>query len=170
MDALSHLQTPLRSLVSTDGNLPYDTLLEFHYHAPASSSSWSCMHDSPLKSDFPISLEVTPQLSGALQLKVTFKDTHTIASEARMMLQQLDDVMLHILSNPESNIRDCFSGVRSELSGSGNRKPVENNPVPFLHSQFENWARDHPDDIALVYKSDLKDARYLSSPILTTTY
>lgn len=162
MDALSHLQTPLRSLVSADGTLPYDTLLEFHYHAfPAET------HSLPMKSDFPISIEATPLSTGALQLKATYKDSHLIAPEAIMLLHQLEDIMAHILSNPSGDIRDCFSTVRDSLSGAGNRKPVENNIVPFLHSQFENHAASHPDDIALVYKTDLKDPRYPTPSPLT---
>lgn len=159
MDALSHLQTPLRSLVSADGSLPYDTVVEFNYTRPTASTLWDSVHSETMRSDFAITIEAAPLRDGSLSLKVTYRDTHIIEAEARALLEQLDDVMQHILANPTGDIRDCFSGVRDSLSGAGNRKPVEDNIVPFLHSQFENHVASHPDDIALIYKSDLKDAR-----------
>ncbi|KAI5846821.1 hypothetical protein BZA05DRAFT_128008 [Tricharina praecox] len=154
VEALQHLKFPAQALSGTHGEPPYSTVLAFE--TPASDIL------STTATSFAVVIDVLPAANGSLKLIATFKDEFLSRSGAEIMLRQMDDVLIHILSHPESVYTDVRSDVSPELRCSLNPKP-QGEPEPEdcsalqLHGQFEEHAKTHPRDIAFIFKYDLDD-------------
>ncbi|KAI9742124.1 MAG: NRPS [Cirrosporium novae-zelandiae] len=162
IESLPHVQIPLRSLMTNSGGLPYDTLLAFQLFGSGRehSETWDSIEYPPMANDFPVMVEVWPDVNDSLRLKATFKDSHLSEPVTRLMLKQLDDVLDHLLENPELSVTSGCSAVRQELQSIANPSPSSlipsDNRYGFLHAQFEAFAQDRPNDVALLFKGDLQ--------------
>ncbi|KAK2764280.1 NRPS [Arachnomyces sp. PD_36] len=160
-ETLQYLQPKLGSLVTADGQLPYDTLLAFQDFSTATESCeiWNSIENPSMANDFAVMIEVWPSTDGSLRLKATFSDTHLDPTSAEVMLQQMSGILAHILSNPEEAFAHGFSKLQSPLLSTFNSDPAKGDASPdegLLQSQFEKHARDQPDSVALVFIRDLE--------------
>ncbi|RDW69259.1 hypothetical protein BP6252_08279 [Coleophoma cylindrospora] len=159
-NALEHLQIPLNSIVSAGGGLFYDTLLafqDFEYGAE-DSELWHKVDYPAMGNDFAVMMEIWPEIDGNLRIRATYTDTHLDDKSAILMLQQFNDIVSFIVNNPaEPYMNGRFSTLpsSSDMSSSVSQLTGRNG---LLHSQFEDNAKFHPDDIALVFKYDLNQA------------
>ncbi|KAF9885897.1 hypothetical protein FE257_012277 [Aspergillus nanangensis] len=159
---LSHLQPPLGSLVTTEGRLPYDTLLAWQDFNAGSISSglWGSVDHPPMANDFAIMVEVWPCADSSLTFRATFNDSHLDIDAANIMLAQMDDIVAFILDDPNGNYLDALSHTRPELKSSFNPQPITVQEVSegaVLHTSFEQHAVSSPQDLALIFKEDLDD-------------
>ncbi|CEL05644.1 hypothetical protein ASPCAL06761 [Aspergillus calidoustus] len=159
--ALSHLQLQLGTITTTDGQLPYDTVLAYQDFGFGSVASqpWSSIYHPPMANDFSVMVEVVPGPDSALILRASF-DTKLDSMAAKIMLRQFDDIICYILDHPEGNFEESSLYTGFDLKSMSNPNPlvapeVENGEL--LQSQFEDHARLHPSDPALIFKQDLDD-------------
>jgi amino acid adenylation domain-containing protein len=162
-ETLSYLQPQLGSVVTAEGRLPYDTLLAFQDFNGGSNSSqdfWPYIDHPPMTNDFAVMVEVWPSHDSSLILRATFKGTVMDRSTAEIMLSQMSNIIASIVNRPQENYlhTTCIddAALKSALV------PAESyhSEVPdgvYIHSQFEAHARSNPDDIALLYRTDVLD-------------
>lgn len=160
-ESLRYLQPKLGSLVTEDGQLPYDTLLAFQdFSATAEASEiWSCVENPSMANDFAVMIEVWPTANGSLRLKATFSDTHLDTPSAEIMLQQMSSILAHILSSADDKFNCGFPQAQSHLLSTFNSDPVKadtSSDGDLLQSRFEKHARDQPDSVALVFIRDVE--------------
>jgi amino acid adenylation domain-containing protein len=156
--SLSHLQIPLNSIVASNGGLYYDTLLAFQDFATATMNSelWSWVDYPAMGNDFAVMIEVWPDNDGSLRLRATYTDEYLNDSSATLMLQQFSDMINFILQNPNEPYLDGrFASTPSQFPQQlPSREVAENGDL--LHSCFERNAKLNPNDVALVFKNDLR--------------
>ena len=169
---LSHLQPRLGSLVTTDGRLPYDTLLAYQDFNAGSSESglWKSIHHPPMANDFAVMIEVWPDVNSSLTLRASFNHAQLDRDAAETMLQQMDDIVAFILDHPEEDFLNGSSSTKLDLKSTSNPDPMitEASQTRLIHSQFEDHAKSCPDDLALIFKGDLDDEN--SSLNISWTY
>ncbi|KAL4963584.1 nonribosomal siderophore peptide synthase SidC [Aspergillus stella-maris] len=156
--ALSHLQPQLGS-ITADGQLPYDTVLAYQdFGLDAEYSQlWSSIDHPAMANDFSVMVEVTPEADSSLTLRATY-DTKLDSAAAELMLRQMDDLIDYILRHPEENFEDAPLQAHFDLKSTANPTALtapEVSEGALLHTQFEEHAASHPDDLALIFKQDL---------------
>ncbi|KAL1306330.1 hypothetical protein AAFC00_005049 [Neodothiora populina] len=166
VNALPHLQIPLGGLTTIDGRLPYDTLLAFQSFDENAERNqiWSRVEYPSMENDFAIMVEVWPTESGFLRLRATWKQSHMDSGAAETMLRQLDDYINYICDRPDEPYSETRFAVRSELLS---QTPVDasitlSRQQDLLHSAFENFAIQSPDNTALIFKQSLDDGEEAS--------
>ncbi|KAL2813202.1 hypothetical protein BDW59DRAFT_167586 [Aspergillus cavernicola] len=157
--ALSHLQPRLGSVTVAGGQIPYDTVLAYQDFGSdlKTSQLWSSIQHPSMANDFSVMVEVVPESDLSLTLRATF-DTRLNSTAAEIMLKQMDDIVHYILEEPNGNFEDAPLQVRSDLKSTVNPNPVvaaEVSKGALSHSQFEEHALSHPDNLALIFKQDL---------------
>ncbi|KAJ9363713.1 hypothetical protein DTO280E4_2303 [Paecilomyces variotii] len=160
-ETLPYLQPRLGSLITADGRLPYDTLLAWQDFGAGTraSSLWTSVEHPPMANDFAVMVEVWPDTNGALTLRATYNDIQLDRAAAQLMLQQMSDIIAFILDSPDETFEHGLTSTSSSLKSSWNPEPVyleEPLNKTLLHTQFEDHAKDHPEDVALIFKGDLE--------------
>lgn len=161
IDSLSHLHTPLSSVLSAEGGLPYDTLFAFQ-DFPADNATESGMYSTitypPMKNDFAVMVEVWPTTSGQIELKATYDRKVLDASSAECMVKQLDAEIRFVLENPEATLLEGKTRLPQELSSGfpAAWSEIEGEDM-ILHRPFEKHASEKPDDLAMLFQWDLDD-------------
>ena len=109
-----------------------------------------------------VKIQVWPCDSGLLRFEAIFTDEYLDRNSARLMLEQLDDLLLHILRNSGQPFAHIFSAPHSSLRSVPNKVsgPFVSTGIDtsLLHSQFEAFAEDCPHELALLYIEDLKSS------------
>lgn len=161
--SLAYLQPRLGSLVTENGQLPYDTLLAFQdFNAGSNSSTlWSAVEHPPMANDFAVMIEVWPVADdGSLILRATFNGSKLDRDSAQLMLRQMSDIVEFILDCPDADFQDapCRTGRSSKsVANPVSTSPDECSQGYLLHTQFERHAEVRPEDVALIFKADLED-------------
>lgn len=169
---LSHLQPRLGALVTGDGRLPYDTLLAYQDFNAGSSKSglWNSISHPSMANDFAVMIEVWPDVNSSLTLRASYNHAYIDREAAETMLQQLDDIVAFILDQPDADFLSGSCSTQVALKSAWNPNPVvfESSQTTLIHTQFEEYVRSRPDDLALIFKGDLDDE---ASPLnITWTY
>ncbi|GFG04010.1 nonribosomal peptide synthetase 2 [Aspergillus lentulus] len=159
---LSHLQPRLGSLVTADGRLPYDTVLAYQDFSAGSSISgpWTAIDHPPMANDYAVMIEVWPAADSLLTLRASFGLSQMDRDGAEVMLHQLDDIIAFILENPDGDFENAPLCTRPDLKALYNPMPKTAEEVSdgdLIHTNFEDHANSHPDDVALLFKYDLDD-------------
>ncbi|MCJ1227990.1 hypothetical protein MMC12_004649 [Toensbergia leucococca] len=119
-----------------------------------------------------VSLEAWPDVAGFLKLKVFFTDLFLNEASALVMLKQLDDVLAFILEKPAEPITKSLTAIRTSLLSISNEPPKDfiefSLQTPYLHAQFENFARYSPHRVALDFRKNIYSE--YSSDNTTWTY
>lgn len=158
--ALSYLQPQLGSLTLKNGQLPYDTILAYQDFSAGSSSSnlWDSIQHPPMAHDFAVMIEVWPGSDLCLTLRAAFDDSHLDRPSAEMMLRQMSHILESILENPEGDFLDAPMNTPLKLKSVMNQDPhvpPEVQEGVLVHTRFEDHAKAHPDDTALIFMRDL---------------
>ena len=161
-DAAAYSQPSLGSLATTEGYLPYDTVLALHDGNTASSSDkpWRIVNHPPMSHSFTVMLDIWPSDTHTT-FRATFDNSHIDKPAAEMMLRQLDGVLSYILDNPEGDFQSAASSLPMELKSAFNINPQVAPEAlhegALLHTRFEMHARTHPERVALIFKGDLEN-------------
>ncbi|KAH8672879.1 BcNRPS3, nonribosomal peptide synthetase [Tricladium varicosporioides] len=156
--ALSHLQIPLNSLVTSNGTLHYDTLLAFQDFAtpPGTSDLWHTVDYPAMGNDFAVMIEVRPELDGKLRLRATYTNEFLDNASATLMLKEFSDIIACISLSPEKPYSDCrFLSTRSQ-SMPCEALDTMTDVEELLHGPFESNAKLYPGDVALEFVQDLE--------------
>lgn len=170
IEALNHLHTPLSSVLSAEGGLPYDTLFAFQ-DFPADNAAEDGLYSSitypPMKNDFAVMVEVWPTASGQLEVKATYDRKTLDVVAADCMVKQLDAAIHFIIEEPRALFldgktqlpRELSSGFAAEWSEIADEEMV-------LHRPFERHAAEKPNDLAMLFQWDMDG----STPAVQMTY
>ncbi|KAL1864615.1 NRPS protein [Diaporthe australafricana] len=170
IDSLSHLHTPLSSVLGADGSLPYDTLFAFQ-DFPSDNAAEGGMYTKvtypPMKNDFAVMVEVWPTETGNIELKATYDGKFLDASAAEFMVRQLDAAINFIFDSPGVSFLEGKTRLPVELSSGTPAvwSEMEDEEM-LLHRPFERRVAEKPDDLALLFHWNLEDA----STVLQMTY
>lgn len=160
--SLNHLHTPLSSVLSAEGGLPYDTLFAFQ-DFPADNAAEGGLYTKvtypPMKNDFAVMVEVWPTASGQIELKATYDRKLLDEVAAECMVKQLDAAIQLILEQPQATYLDGKTHLPQELSSgfAAEWSEIEGEEM-LLHRPFENHAAANPDDLAVLFEWDLDDS------------
>lgn len=160
--SLEHLQPRLGSIVTDQGQLPYDTLLAYQDFSLGSSSSslWTSIDHPPMVNDFAVMVEVWPASDGSLTLRATYSMDKLDKLSAEAMLHQMSDIVTFILERPDDSFLNAPASTRPHLKSISNPVPKSAAALSsghLLHTQFEHHAHRCPDDVALIFKADLEN-------------
>lgn len=170
IDSLDHLHTPLSSVLSAEGGLPYDTLFAFQDFAVedvTGSGLYSKITHPPMKNDFAVMVEVWPTTSGRMELKATYDRKFVDASSADCMVRQLDSAIHFILEHPQASFLEGKTRIPQDLSSVSPAVWSEiDGEEMILHQPFEKHAAENPDDLAMLFQWDLEG----NSALVELTY
>ncbi|CZR55361.1 related to non-ribosomal peptide synthetase [Phialocephala subalpina] len=155
--SLEHLQIPLNSVLAPGGRLHYDTLLAYQDFASGTSNSelWNSVEYPAMGNDFAVMIEVWPEPDGSLRLRATYTDEYLDGPSVSLMLQQFNDNIAGILQHPE---RPYLDGRFTPLPQLPSKEfaPEANELDQLLHGPFESQVKQNPEDLALIFKTDLR--------------
>ncbi|SPO30200.1 probable Siderophore peptide synthetase involved in ferrichromeA biosynthesis [Ustilago trichophora] len=171
--ALAHLEIPLGALASS-GGMPFDTLFAVQrFDAPDSayaSAPWTSVSYPVMANDFAIMVEVWPsnQAEQGLRLRLTYSRSVLDASSAKLLLQQYDDVLHRLMSEPDTTtVAQILNGevLRSTALSISRNSEIASPAAKktLLHSEFECIAASNPDAIALEFFTALSSHAKSSS-------
>ena len=119
-----------------------------------------------------VSIVAWPDDTDSLTLKVLYSDLVLNQTGALVMLEQLEDILMFVLENPEKSIADSLTAIRSPLLSILNETSQEFTDLvaqaPQLHAQFESTARYNPHRVALDFRKNIDPSK--SSENITWTY
>ncbi len=157
--ASRHLQSSLRTKDSN--RLPYDTTiaLQVFQGVDDGKEMRQNMVTLPMAHDYAVMIEAIPDAKDQIFLKATYSDRHLDHESAKVMLSQLDEILIWILTNPVLPYCDAFNSLKPDKLSILNPRPVMEPAAEcyLLHTQFELNARAHPDRTALEYYCSLED-------------
>ncbi|GME63927.1 Nonribosomal siderophore peptide synthase SidC [Neofusicoccum parvum] len=160
-ESLSHLQARIGSVTTAGGQLPYDTLFAFQEFGAGGEESgiWRSIEYPPMANDFAVMVEIWPNREGSIRLKATFTDAYLNQQAATIMMREFNDILDHILANPEQPFSSASSATEPSLLSTHPVSKAELQKVAsdnsLLHSQLEEHARTNPDDTALVFVTSI---------------
>ena len=106
-----------------------------------------------------VALVAQPCPKGRLEVKVLYNDLFLGDDSAKTMLQQLDDILAFILKHPAEPLESSAGAVHERLLSISNEGPQHglgpDISPQYLHTQFESFAREEPDRIALDFRTCL---------------
>ena len=106
-----------------------------------------------------VSIEIRPNAAGCLAFRASYTDYVLDESSALIVLKQMENIMAFILENPDEPTDSSFLAVRRSLLSASNEEMMEvedaEKESKGLHHQFEEYARDNPNRIALVFERHL---------------
>ena len=113
-------------------------------------------HDTvilPMAHDYAVMIEASPDSKGQLCFKAVFSDSYLDQSCAELMLSQLDEILIWMLTNPMLPYFEALSCPGPGKLSILNPEPKTNTMKDFssLHSQFEFHANAHPENCALEF-------------------
>lgn len=124
--------------------------------------------------EYAVSILVWPDVAGALKLEASYIDLVLNEASALVMLQQFDDVLAFILTNPAKPIKTSLTAIRPSLLSISNedseRSTFSGPQAQHLHSQFENHATHSPDRPALDFTKDITSEKSSSNTTWTYEY
>ncbi|KAF8460398.1 hypothetical protein BDZ91DRAFT_422141 [Kalaharituber pfeilii] len=158
-DAMPFQLTPLRRIMTslkTDGQMLFDTLFILQYGRESELEElWEVIDDRG-EMDFSVVLELVPTrkkdyIEFILHHRRNIMDEDT----ARIILQQVDQVLCAVIEQPESSVNN-FSNLRDSIVSLSNINCLEfpQSGDQFLHTLFEQYARTKPTATALEFLDD----------------
>ena len=136
-----------RWLGLSDGPL-FDSLFAYQKQAWNDSRRSFSLLDSKATVEYPLSLEVEPGPNDRLVYRLTFLEERIPHQQALLMLQQLDSIMLSLLTSQELSVADRGTDLWSVSPPKERRIASE---TDLLHEFMEQCAAQVPNKIALEF-------------------
>ncbi|KAL1693266.1 hypothetical protein GGG16DRAFT_123376 [Schizophyllum commune] len=158
--SMRHRYPPVSVLSGANGII-YDTTVALQNFSQGKSQTelWTSAEYPPMVTEFAAVLEIWPEEDDSIRLRLTGSNNVLTPEASRTLLQQFDDIVVAILSRPANEtLATTLSDMRPELQAAVNTTPtpVETpSPNTLIHHQFEANAREHPDSVAVWFKTDL---------------
>ncbi|RDL30814.1 uncharacterized protein BP5553_10159 [Venustampulla echinocandica] len=156
-----HQFTPLTSIQKWNGLLEgktFDTL--FAYQKMPSfdneiTAPWNIAHEEA-SVDYVVSMEIQPVKSGALALRLTFREDLVPAEHAEIILRQYDSLLIDTLRNPHS-VSDVAPDLGTALlSITPAEEPELPDSAQLLHHFVERGAQQWPSKTAFEFATRLE--------------
>ncbi|UNI17970.1 NRPS [Purpureocillium takamizusanense] len=132
----------------------FDTLVVYQTRAWGRTARrpWTLVKDDAM-AEYAVSLEIEPAENGSVRLCLTFAPNILPDEQARILLQQFDATLKHLLCDPNGT-EDHLHQIRPELFAvTPASVPHITAPVSFLHEFVEQGASLHPSRVALEFAS-----------------
>ena len=110
---------------------------------------WHIIHEDATV-DYAISIEMEALPQDKLGFRLTINPSQVPIPQGKMMLQQLESLLMALLSTPTAEDEALLSIVPA-------KDPVLPTTIQYLHQMFESSALEFPDRIALEFVSDRED-------------
>ncbi|ORY07062.1 amino acid adenylation [Basidiobolus meristosporus CBS 931.73] len=166
VESIKYQHTPLRTILkqankSTNGQKLFDTLFLYQKGEGTSGDNgrilWDIV-DGKAEIEFSVSVEIEP-LGDQLMLRAACKNSVMTKHQLRMMLEQLDSLMVDLLENPAGS-PESFTELPQRLMSRGNPNPesLGTGPVSLLHQFVEKHAEETPNKIAFEFVHSISDS------------
>ncbi|KAK3693053.1 non-ribosomal peptide synthetase [Podospora appendiculata] len=109
---------------------------------------WTIVNDMATV-DYPVSIEIEPQMGDELKYQITFFDDVLPREQAQLLLRQFDAVVQQLAFEPEGSEESLFGVEPNLFSVLPAAEPELLAPVRFLHEFVEVQALKKPDATAL---------------------
>ena len=158
--AAKRLNPRLEATAGSKNRRLYDTILALQVFADSDEGEEILKPADaiPMRHDFAVMMEIWPNKDGFLEFKATVNDECLDQEAAKAMLNQFDDVLSWIVSNPSDPFSDASNQVRDTLKSISNPRPSQELGTRadslLMHTQFESHAEDNPQNTALVFLND----------------
>lgn len=144
--------TDIQRWLGHSGRPLFDTLLVYQRPPETNGASlpWKVIEDEGVV-EYPLSLEIDPQKSGAVQLRMTFQSDVLPHEQASLMMAQFDAALRHLVTEPKGSVDSLWSN-EAQLAAVI-PPPVAELPsdVALLHQFVEIQARLKPQNVALEF-------------------
>ncbi|KAF2457979.1 hypothetical protein BDY21DRAFT_20445 [Lineolata rhizophorae] len=147
----------------------FDTLFAFQKFTTAAMPGekiWKLVGDEAT-ADYPVSIEVEPTSENRLCYRLTFASDVLPREQGPLLLDQLDELVQHILSNPDGTSDDISMLRPNLLSITPPEIPVLPSDVRLLHEFVEVSAQKTPHKVALEFATAIETSKVRSK---TWTY
>ena len=131
----------------------FDTLISYRKlsHELTSHRPFQLTRDDPVV-DYPVSVEVEAcTANGQVKISTTFKPDVLPVEQSKILLQQFDAVMCHLVLHPTGSASDLHRHIEPLLSELPPKMPDMQPPVKYLHQFMEEKAKWEPGKIALEF-------------------
>ncbi|KAL1744044.1 putative peptide synthetase [Schizophyllum fasciatum] len=158
--SMRHRYPPV-SVLSGPNGIIYDTTIALQNFSLGKSQTdlWTKAEYPPMVTEFAAVLEIWPEADDFIRLRLTGSNNVLTPDASRTLLQQFDDVVAAILVRPpQETLATSLTAIRPELQAAVNTVPTPvETPTPntLIHHHFEANAREHPDSVAVWFKTDL---------------
>jgi amino acid adenylation domain-containing protein len=105
---------------------------------------------------YPVSIELVPTRD-KLDFRLTFRNDILPREQAKLLLDQLDWLLINTIDSPDSCCSDCYGADSAIISVSPAKEAKIQSPVEFLHQFVEVNAREHPSKPALEFACRVSD-------------
>lgn len=134
------------------GRRLFDTLLVYQRFAETDDVSlpWEVVEDEGIV-DYPVSIEVEPQRSGAVRYRMTFRSDVLPSKQASIMMEQLDAALRHLVLDPQGSADSLWEA--EQRLAAVIPPPVAELPseVTLLHQFVELQASRQPEKVAFEF-------------------
>ncbi|GME25605.1 Nonribosomal peptide synthetase 2 [Neofusicoccum parvum] len=166
-----HQFTPLTKIQRWTGHPDealFDTIFAYQKLSSDSSSSnhWKLV-DEDATVDAAVSIELEPIDSDQLEFRITYRSDRVPEEQAKVILEQLDSIMLDLIFHPDGQVDDAFKNSPELLSITPPKEREIACDVTLLHEFVERSARKQPDKIAFEFATEIEDGKVTSK---TWTY
>ncbi|KAK0662353.1 Hydroxamate-type ferrichrome siderophore peptide synthetase [Lasiodiplodia hormozganensis] len=161
-----HQFTPLTKIQRWTGH-PDEALFDtiFAYQKLSSGSSrkthWKLV-DEDATVDAAVSIELEPTDGDQLELRITYRSDRLPEEQAKVMLDQLDQILVDLIFHPDGQVEDAFQKSQELLSITPPKEREIQTDVSLLHEFVERSARQHPDKIAFEFATEIEDMKVTS--------
>ncbi|RDA86905.1 hypothetical protein CP532_1884 [Ophiocordyceps camponoti-leonardi (nom. inval.)] len=135
----------------------FDTLVVYQRsdRPKAGRKPWRLVRDEAVV-DYAVSLEIEPSTADddGLSLRITFSENLIPREQARLIVQQFDATMNHLVSEPDGNEAGLFEKRSDLFSVTPALTPVMASPVELLHQFVEKSCDRQPETTALEFIDD----------------
>ncbi|PNY25589.1 Nonribosomal peptide synthetase [Tolypocladium capitatum] len=146
---LSHIQKWL----GHPGTPVFDTLIVYQKRNSGTvAGPWALVMDEAAV-EYVVSLEIEPMDNGDVRLCITFAGDVLPMEQARLLTQQFDATLDHLVREPNGNEHDLYKKRPDIFAVTPAAIPNMTSPVEFLHRFVECRSATHPDSTALEFVS-----------------
>ncbi|KAK4195852.1 putative peptide synthetase [Triangularia verruculosa] len=154
-EIFSHQHQPLTKIQNWLGHADsrlFDTLLVYQKFDidDTEITSWRVVEDRA-NINYPISVEVEPEMGGGLKYRVTFFSDVLPREQAQILLRQFDAAVYHLAFGPDKHESDLFSDAPDIFSVLPPDKAELPTEVRFLHQFVERQSIETPEVTALSF-------------------
>ncbi|KAL0265124.1 NRPS protein [Diplodia seriata] len=161
-----HQFTPLTRIQRWTGHPDealFDTIFAYQKLSDGGNvkSHWKLV-DEDATVDVAVSIELEPTDGDQLELRITYGSDRLPEEQAKVILNQLDRILLDLIFHPDGHWDDAFRNSHELLSITPPKEREIKTDVTLLHEFVERSARQFPDKIAFEFATEIEDKKVTS--------
>ncbi|SPO04726.1 related to non-ribosomal peptide synthetase [Cephalotrichum gorgonifer] len=144
--------TDIQRWLGHSGRRLFDTLLVYQRFPETEEVAvpWNVVEDEGVV-DYPVSIEVEPQRSGAVKFRMTFRNDVLPQEQASLMMAQLEAALHHLVVEPRESGDGMWAGIPHLAARLPSLAPELPSQVVLLHQFVESQASSQPQKFALEF-------------------